>query len=109
MAVSEDRDCRQVPPQRRLELRRRPPALHSLVHEQDANASQLDAAGTGEAGERRPVRVAADRGHRRQPLELRQDVGAPDVARVEDVVDACEDARHRGVKDAVRVGDEPHT
>ena len=108
MAVPIDRDRRPVSPEPHLELHRRPATLHSLMHEQDANASQLDATRAGKPGERWPVGVAADGGDWRQPLELRQHVGAPDVARVEDVVDASEDARHRGVEDAVRVGDEAH-
>jgi hypothetical protein len=104
--VPEDRNRRPVPSQARRELGRRAGVDEPVMHEQDADSPELDAARAGEARERQAVGIAADGRDRRQPGELREDRRAPDVARVEDVIDAREDACHRGMQDAVRVGDE---
>ena len=55
----------------------------------------------------RRVGVAVDRTHRRDQLELIENVVAADVARVENELDARQRRVHVGPHEAVRVGDQP--
>jgi hypothetical protein len=73
---------------------------------QEAYAPELDAALARQLRERGSIRVAADRRDRCPAGQLGEHRLTPDVAAVEDVVNAREGARHLGMEHAVRVGDD---